>query len=161
MTPRPEPPRRPPAPDLRRRRPWWHRPVHALIVGGGWAGFAWMWWLVAAQPWDVQRLVWLIAGSVVLLPLATAAWVRHNREIFRRKGERRSVADVDPGYARDWHGRAVMADWAALATARHVLVTVDGACKRYVDASPSPARPCPVPVPGAGRSVREFADTAT
>jgi hypothetical protein len=140
--------------------PWWHAPVHASIVIGGWAGFGWMWWLVAGQPWDVQRLVWLIAGSLVVLPLATAAWVRHNREIFRRKGERRSVASADLGYSRDWHGRAIQADWAALAGARHVLVAVDGDLKRYVDALPArPPRPRPAP-PAVSRTP-DFADTAT
>jgi hypothetical protein len=154
-----EAPRLPPPPARRRCVPWWHRPLHALLVGGGWAGFGWMWWLVAAQPWDVQRLVWLIAGSVVVLPLATAAWVRHNREIFRRKGERRGVAAADLAYRNDWHGRVVQADWAALATARHVLVTVDGTTKRYLDAAPRPARPRPAPA-RASRTP-DFADTAT
>ncbi|MBN8508113.1 MAG: hypothetical protein J0L57_05815 [Burkholderiales bacterium] len=150
-----------PPPAMRRPRSGWRRPVHALIVGGGWVGFGWMWWLVGAQPWDVRPLVWLIAGSIVVLPLATAAWVRHNRRIFRRKGERRSIADADLGYPRDWHGRTVSADWAALATARHVLVTVDGTTKRYLDASPRPARPHPAPAPSVAPPLPDFADTAT
>jgi hypothetical protein len=160
MTIRAEPPPAAPPAVPWRAMPWWHAPVHAAIVVGGWAGFGWMWWLVAGQPWDVQRLVWLIAGSIVVLPLATAAWVRHNRAIHQRKGERRSVASADLGYARDWHGRAVQADWPALAAARHVLVAVDGDLKRYVDARPArPPRPRPSP-PAASRTP-DFADTAT
>lgn len=107
--------------------------AHLLMVVLGWVGFAWMWSLVAARPWESQRLVWLIIGSLVLLPLITGAWVWHNRSLSRRKGERLANIKADMSYARDWHGRTVQADWAALRRSRVVLVEVDGAHKRFVD----------------------------
>ena len=97
----------------------------------GWVGFVWLWWLVAERPWESQRLVWLIVGSLIVSPLLTALWVLHNRAIYRRKGERRAVAPADAGYGHDWHGRKVHADWPALQDARSVVVRVDGEHKHY------------------------------
>lgn len=106
--------------------------AHLLVVVFGWVGFVWMWSLVAARPWESERLLWLIVGSLLVLPLLTAAWVMHNRSIHRRKGERQSVAAADMSYARDWHGRAVQADWAALRRSSIVFVEVESEHKRYV-----------------------------
>ena len=105
--------------------------IHLLVVVLGWAGFVWMWLLVAAQPWETQRLVWLILGSLLALPLLTGAWVLHNRSIHRRKGDRRAVPVVEAVYTHDWHGRSVQADWAVLQRCRVVLVSSDAAHKRY------------------------------
>ena len=104
---------------------------HLLVVVLGWVGFVWLWWLVAARPWESTYLVWLILGSLILMPLLTGVWVLHNRSIYQRKGERLAVATADASYAQDWHGRAVQADWQALQHSRHVVVSVDGAHKRY------------------------------
>lgn len=121
--------------------------VHLLVVVIGWVGFVWLWLLVAARPWDSQGLIWLIVGSLVLVPLLTGAWVLHNRSLYRRKGERQGVATADMRYAHDWHGRSVRADWAALRRSRAVLIEVEGTHKRYhgsfIDKpihSPMPAR---------------------
>ena len=138
-----------------RRRPGAHgavrRLAHLLLVVLGWVGFVWMWTLVASRPWDSRGLVWLITGSLIVVPLLTGAWVLHNRALARRKGERRSVASVDMSYAHDWHGRRVHADWAALRGSRMVLVQVEGEDKRYhglrADASRA-ASAAPAP-PGA------------
>ena len=105
--------------------------LHLLMVVLGWVGFVWLWWLVAERPWESQRLVWLIVGSLIVSPLLTALWVLHNRAIYRRKGERRAVAPADAGYGHDWHGRTVHADWPALQDARSVVVRVDGEHKHY------------------------------
>lgn len=103
--------------------------VAAVVIG--WIGFVWMWVLVGRQPWDSSRLVWLIVGALVVVPLLTLAWVLHNRAIFKRKGERRGVTPADFSYATDWHGRAVAADWRQLARARLVTVSVDASRKVY------------------------------
>jgi hypothetical protein len=105
--------------------------IHLLVVVIGWVGFVWMWLLVAARPWESQRLVWLILGSLLVLPLITGAWVLHNRSIHRRKGDRRAVPVVEAAYTHDWHGRSVQADWAVLQRCRIVLISPDAAHKRY------------------------------
>lgn len=125
--------------------------AHLLLVVLGWVGFVWMWTLVASRPWDSRSLVWLIVGSLVVMPLLTGAWVLHNRALARRKGERRSVASVDMSYAHDWHGRQVHADFPALRASRLVLVQVEGKHKRYhglradspraAPSAPAPTRP--------------------
>lgn len=116
--------------------------LHFVIVAAGWIGFVWMWILVARQPWDSMRLVWLIIASLIVAPLLTAAWVAHNRSIYRRKGERRTVAAADTRYRRDWRRRVVKADWAAMAVSPVVTIDIDeDGCKRYLGVGPSrPAR---------------------
>jgi hypothetical protein len=88
--------------------------------------------------------------------------VRHNRSIHRRKGERRSVASVDTGYARDWHGRAVQANWPVLARSRYVTIEVAGAHKGYRGAPDAPLPAAP-PRRGRGRPIapRDWPDTVT
>lgn len=105
--------------------------IQFLVVVLGWVGFVWLWVLVAARPWESQRLVWLIVGSFIVLPLLTGAWVLHNRSIYKRKGERLAVAVVEETYTHDWHGREVQADWAQLKRSRLVHVSADGGHKIY------------------------------
>jgi hypothetical protein len=105
--------------------------LQVLIVASGWIGFVWLWVLVGRQPWDSSRLLWLIAGSFVVLPLVTLAWVIHNRAIFRRKGERLGVPEADFSYRNDWHGRRVDADWATLRASRYITIGVEGDVKAY------------------------------
>lgn len=105
--------------------------LRIAFVVVGWIGFVWMWVLVGRQPWDSSRLVWLIVGAFVIVPLLTLAWVLHNRALFKRKGERRGVTPADFAYATDWHGRTVDADWSALARSRFVTVSVEGERKVY------------------------------
>lgn len=126
--------------------------LHALFVAAGWAGFVWLWVLVAQGPWVSRSLVWLVLGSLLLSPLATAWWVGHNRAIHRRKSERRAVPAPRHGsYRRDWNGRRVRADWASLAMSPVVTIQIDAdGCKQYLGVGPSrplrgasvaPARP--------------------
>jgi hypothetical protein len=137
--------------------------IHLLVVVLGWVGFAWMWVLVSARPWESERLMWLIVGSLVVVPLLTAAWVAHNSSIHRRKGERQAVAAADQSYEHDWHGRSVQADWATLRRSRMVLVSVDGQhkifCGSRIDAPADSTRTAetrrdrPAEDPGGGHPV--------
>jgi hypothetical protein len=115
-----------------RARAQLRRLAQLLVIGLGWVGFVWMWLLVAARPWESQRLMWLIVGSLLIVPLLTGAWVMHNRSIHRRKGERQAVAVADTSYAHDWHGRVVHADWAALQRSRVVFVSIEAEHKHYL-----------------------------
>lgn len=122
--------------------------THLLAVALGWAGFVWLWRLVAAEPWESRGLVWLILGSLLVAPLLTGLWVLHNRSLYRRKGERRAVAAVDMTYRQDWRGRQVQADWHTLRDSRMVLISIEGDRKRYqgmraadAAAAPPAARP--------------------
>ena len=105
--------------------------IQFLVVVLGWVGFVWLWLLVAARPWESQRLVWLIVGSFIVLPLLTLAWVLHNRSIFKRKGERLAVAVAEERYTHDWHGREVQADWPRLKRSRLVHIGAEGGRKIY------------------------------
>jgi hypothetical protein len=127
-------------PGHAQRRGFWHALGQALVVALGWVGFVWLWWLVAQRPWEVRGLVWLIAGSLVVLPLVTLYWVWHNRSIYRRKGPRRAGAAVDESYLRDWNGRAVQADWPMLRHARSITVQLHDEQKHYALGAAAPTR---------------------
>lgn len=119
---------------------FWHGVGQALVVALGWLGFGWMWLLVLERPWEVRGLVWLIGGSLVMLPLVTLCWVSHNRSIHRRKGPRRATAAVSEHYWRDWSGLKVQANWPTLRRARNITIHVGIDGKRYgLDAAPAPA----------------------
>lgn len=129
-------------------RGWPQRVMHLLVVLAGWGLFFWGWHEVLGRPWDSRPLWWLILGSLVLLPLLTAAWILHNVGIHRRKGPRTGVRAVDESYRADWNGRPVKAQWGELANARLVVIQIEGEHKVYrpvgrplPDASDAPAVP--------------------
>jgi hypothetical protein len=112
-------------------RSWPQRLAHLAALVIGWALFFWGWYDVLGQHWDTTALIWLIVGSLVLLPLMTIAWVLHNVGIHRRKGPRTGVRKVDETYRHDWNGREIAADFAALAHAGVVVIDVEGKRKVY------------------------------
>jgi hypothetical protein len=112
-------------------RGWLQRLLHAVAVIGGWVLFAWGWSEVLGRPWDTRVLWWLIVGSFLILPLATSVWILHNVGIFHRKGPRTGVPTVDETYRQDWNRREVCADFQALASARIVVIDLDGERKIY------------------------------
>jgi hypothetical protein len=139
--------------------------THLIVVALGWLGFVWMWVLVAQRPWESQRLLWLIAGSFILLPLLTFAWVLHNRSLYRRKGERRAVAMADASYTHDWHGRSVHAEWALLRASRFITISVTGERKLYRGTEPVAAhadnRSAGADLPGARMRIGSAPSVAT
>lgn len=129
--------------------------LQVLIVALGWIGFVWLWVLVGRQPWDSSSLVWLILGSLVVLPVVTLVWVIHNRSLFKRKGERRGVAPADLRYPADWNGRRVDADWAALRASSMVSIDVAGPVKTYRDTAVAAAGVAAAPIEPSSHAWRE------
>jgi len=112
-------------------RGWPQRLLHLALLVVGWGLFIWGWHDVLGQHWDTTALIWLIVGSLVLLPAMTIAWVLHNVGIHRRKGPRTGLRKVDETYRHDWNGREIAADFAALAHANVVVIDVEGKRKVY------------------------------
>lgn len=129
----------------------WQRLLHLVGLLAGWAVFFYWWYLVAVGDWDETDVALIILVTLVVSPALTVAWVMHNRGIFRRKGPRMDLPRVDLGYAQDWNGRKVQADWARLHEASVIAVTVDGPHKRYLDET----RPGPAGVPAVEVPVDE------
>ena len=112
-------------------RGWPQRLLHLAALAVGWGLFVWGWRDVLGQRWDTTALVWLLVGSLLLLPALTFAWVLHNVGIHRRKGPRTGTRAVDETYRHDWNGREICADFPALARAPVVVIDVEGKRKVY------------------------------
>lgn len=110
--------------------------AHATLIVLGWVLFAWSWQRVTAARPEAGELRVLMLGALVLVPVLTLGWVMHNLGIYRRKGPRRSVRQTDRPYRQDFNGRRIDADWAALGTARRVVIELDGDAKRYAAGEP-------------------------
>lgn len=116
-----------------------HVAAHVAIVFVGWLLFAGFWWLVLQQgPHSLTPIVWLIGGTLVLVPVVTLYWVLHNRGIYARKGPRRQVQVVEAAYAADWAGRRVHADFASLQRASRIVIDSDAAGKHFHAAATPP-----------------------
>ncbi|GAA4407166.1 hypothetical protein [Quisquiliibacterium transsilvanicum] len=126
-------------------RNWPQRLLHVAALLAGWAIFFWGWHTVLDRPWENRNLWWLIAGSLVVLPAFTLAWILHNKGIHRRKGARLGVPHVNESYAVDWNGREVRADWVALSRARLVVIDIADERKVYraAGATALPSQPEP------------------
>ena len=107
--------------------------AHALAIVAGWVLFFWGWQRVIAAGPDFTELRLLMIGAAIVVPVVTVSWILHNRGIHRRKGPRRHIPDAVLDYRVDFHGREVLADWAALEGAQRVDIVIDGASKRYVE----------------------------
>lgn len=126
-----------------RLRSPWSVVAHVLLVALGWAGFVWLWSLVLARPWESADLRGLVIGTLVVAPAITVAWIVHNLGIYRRRGPRRRVPQVTLRYERDFHDRAIDADFDALRAQPFVVVSIDGARKCYRAPVPCASRPEP------------------
>lgn len=130
---------------MRFQRPALSGPLHVvwhlILVLAGWCLFGGFWWIVLGQPpHPLTNIVWLLAGSLVLLPIVTLYWVLHNRGIYARKGPRRQVRVVEMRYAKDWAGRPVRAEFDQLRQAR--LITIHStADDKFFQATPDSLTP--------------------
>lgn len=111
--------------------PFWL--VRAVVAVLAWCAFGAAWWWVAHRPGAVL-LSWqllVLPGSLVLVALLNAYWVRHNRQIYVRKGPRRGVPAVHDVRTHDRLDRALSIDVPAMRVAREVVVDVDATGKRF------------------------------
>ena len=100
-----------------------------------WVVLGLAWWSVLsrdARSWLPDLLV--PAVTLVVIPVVTLAWVRHNLGIYQRKGPRRSALRVEAPWSQDSLGRELTFA-PDVPDARVVLVELDGAVKAYRSAS--------------------------
>lgn len=109
----------------------WRIVSHGLMIVAGWVLFFWGWQRVLDRGADFSELRWLVFGAMVVVPVVTVSWILHNRGIHRRKGPRRRVPAAALDYRVDFHGREVVAEFRALASAQRIDIELDGALKRY------------------------------
>jgi len=119
-----------------------HTAWHAILVALGWGIFGGFWWFILLQQSHppLSNIVWLLVGTLVLLPVVTLYWVLHNRGIYARKGPRRQVQVVEMQYEQDWTGRPVRAQFDLLRQARLITIDSNPMEKRFlaqVDPQPS------------------------
>lgn len=106
-------------PQLRRRL------GHAALILLGWVVFVWGWFHVTAARPEIGELRVLLVAALLVVPVLTLTWVAHNVGIYRRKGPRRAVRAIELDYPRDFNGRFIRADWAALQAARVIEIGID------------------------------------
>ena len=100
-----------------------HRLLHVVIVIAGWAFFFWGWWrVVTGDPMRPAVISALIIVTVVVAPLLTMYWVLHNRDIYRRKGQRLSGRKAEDAYREDWVGRLVHARFDKLRDSHLIVI---------------------------------------
>ena len=77
--------------------------------------------------------VWFVAVALVVCVLGTGVWVLHNRNIFRRRGQRTGVREATLDYSRDPLGRTVSYEMSerALHSAPVVRVLIEPDRKLY------------------------------
>ena len=107
--------------------------VHFLVLIIGWLLFFGSWWRVLeTQRLSYPVLIWLLLGALVVIPLVTLIWLRHNVHIYERKGPRLQVRIADERYEHDWQGLQVSADWVGLRAAHSIGVGLESDRKSYL-----------------------------
>ena len=107
--------------------------VHFLMLAGGWLLFFAAWWRVlTTQRINFPILGWLILGALIIIPLITLFWQRHNLHLYKRKGPRLNLRRVEERYEHDWQGLQVRADWAGLRAAHRIEIALEPDQKRYL-----------------------------
>jgi hypothetical protein len=90
--------------------------VQLVLVVIGWCLFLWAWVSVmrfTALETVVATIV-LLAALAVVIEAINLLWIRHNINIFKKKGPRKSVPQVRYESQRDFLGRRQVADWQNL-----------------------------------------------
>lgn len=108
--------------------------IHWLVAVFGWVLFVHWWNRVLPQLNSREAVVALVFIGITVLATAvvTLLWVRHNVDIFRRKGPRRRLTTVVESRDTDILGRKILHSGPApLTTASHVVVSVEGETKTY------------------------------
>ena len=85
------------------------RVLHTVIAAAGWALFTYWWWLVfrRVNETEVRYTLWFIAIALIVVVFVTALWAVHNLRMFRRRGPRTKVREVQEDFSRDSVGRPV------------------------------------------------------
>lgn len=104
------------------------------FVALGWAVFLWA-WVTVMHYTAVQTMI----GTVILLVAGMAAvevvdlmWIKHNLNIYKKKGPRKSVPKVGQQYRRDFLGRALIAEQCSLLEDDLIVVDFDERRKTFV-----------------------------
>jgi len=106
--------------------------LHVLIAAATWLLFFYWWGIVLPQVRrdEAVSAALLIALSSIATALLTAAWVRYNLGIYRRKGPRLQLTPATPPRDADPLGRKIVRpDEGTLRASRVVVVAVDGDMK--------------------------------
>ncbi len=125
----------PPAKDARSDRPAdvkaplaVREAFHVLIAVATWVLFCY-WWIVVlpqVRREDAVTAGLFIAFTSLATGFLTAAWIRYNLGIYRRKGPRLQVTPAAPDRDTDALGRKIVRpDDASLRGARLVVVALD------------------------------------
>ena len=85
------------------------RVLHTVVALAGWVVFVYWWWLVFRRVNDteVRYTLWFIAIALFVIVFVTALWAVHNLVVFRRRGPRTKVREVQEDFSHDSVGRPV------------------------------------------------------
>lgn len=99
--------------------------VQLVLVVAGWFLFLWAWVSVmrfTAPATAVATVILLLAFAVVIYAI-NLLWIRHNVNIYKRKGSRKNLPQVEYDFRWDFLDRRLAADWQNLQ--RETLIVVD------------------------------------
>ena len=124
------------------------RAFHTVLALAGWVLFVYWWWLVfrRVSQAEIRSTLLFIAVALVVIVAVTAAWAIHNVWIFRRRGARRHLREVDEDFSRDTVGREVLLPTVptVCTVAAGVSVRVRAGAKVYATGGPA-GRPTETP----------------
>lgn len=127
-----------------------------VLAAIGWFVFFWAWVSVMrhTSPQTMVNAAILLAAGAGASEAISLVWIRHNLNIFRKKGPRESVPRVRYEFSRDFLGRKLVGDWRSLAEEALIFVDFDEERKTFAPeklASPSRSRVVPIrPRPDEG-----------
>lgn len=116
-----------------KRRPALTR-LQWFFITLGWALFllAWVSAMRQTQPMTIFVTLAVLLTCAIAIESVTLYWISHNVNIFRKKGPRKSLANVDHEFRRDFVGRELEADWERLREEGVILISQDEEHKTFV-----------------------------